>query len=182
MTKLSLGETYEEKKSTYEALIQNAEKWGRVCRIVGLVIAIYISLMLLANVTDGFLACLIVAAISIVVTPIFYYWYGQVLYYGFLFVKTFFQKKDIGTAEVAGAVGTSVLVSYLIGGRKGAKAVGVAWIVILCIAVTIGVYAGLYYFVKFWKEAYDLGIERDFKSRFLESIPFLNKKLNNTAN
>lgn len=156
MEKMSLGNTVEEKKATYEALTAHSKKWGKVVAIVGFICMLALGLMLMSASESILLGVVILLAFA-VIGPIFYYWYGQVLYYGYLVIRSFSKQTGIGAGDVAAAAGTSFLVSYVLGGRKATKKLGVAWLIILLIAVTIGVYAGLYYWLKFRKEAKKLG-------------------------
>ena len=160
MGRMSLGNTVEEKKATYEALTARAKKWGKFFAVIGVIFGLLVGAILISGSESAFLG-VVVTLVMIAILPLFYYWYGQVLYYGYLVVKSFFTERNIGTADVAGAVGTSFLVSYVLGGKKAAKKLGIMWLVVLMIALTVGVYAGLYYYVKFRKEARTLGFLQD---------------------
>jgi len=157
MSMMSLGNTLEEKREAYALLTEVSKKWGKVWAIIGGGMGLFIGLLLLGGM-GNIVGALILAVIMIAALPICYYWYGQILYYGFLVTKIFLKNRNIGAGEVAGAVGTSVLVSYILGGKKSVKKLSIAWIVILIIALTIGIWAGFYYFIKFRKEAKELGL------------------------
>ena len=113
--------------------------------------------MILISGSESAILGVMLTLVLVIAVPLFYYWYGQILYYGYIAVRAFFKGTGIGAGEVATAVGTSFLATYVIGGRKATKKLGFAWLIILMIALTIGVFAGLYYWVKFRKEAKSLG-------------------------
>lgn len=158
MKVLSLGNTVEEKKETYALLTKKSKKWGKVFAILGVLMALFIAGALLGS-SESIILTLLLSAVMLVALPTCYYWYGQLVYYGYLVLKAYFAQHQIGAAEVAGAVGTSILVTYLLGGRKATKKLGIIGIVIILIALTIGIFAGLYYYVKFKKEAKELNLQ-----------------------
>ena len=160
MAKMSLGNTFEEKKATYEVLRKNQKKWGKVFAILGAIFGLFLSGIILSG-SESIIGAFFIAIVLLVLAPICYYWYGQIVYYGYLAVRVFFQERNIGAGTIAGAVGTSVLVSYALGGKKAVKKVGVAWIIVLFKALSIGIFAGLYYYTKFQKEAKELGLISD---------------------
>ena len=164
MGKMNLGNTIEEKRATFEFLTKNSKKWGKVFAILGVLFGLFIGSLLLTG-TDSILGGLLLGAIMVVAVPISYYWYGKIVYYGYLTIKVFFHERNIGAGAVAGAVGTSALVSYALGGKKAVKKVGVAWLVILMIALTIGILAGFYYYIKFHMEAKKLGFANTGKAQ-----------------
>lgn len=165
MEGMTLGNTVEEKRETYELLTKKSKKWGKVFAVLGVLCALGISGLLLSG-TESIFLVVIFAAVLVVAMPVCYFWYGQIVYYGYLAMKIFFVKRNIGVSEVAGAVGTSVLVSYVLGGKKATKKLGILWLIVLFIALTVGIFAGLYYYVKFRKEAKELGFISDVKIRF----------------
>lgn len=156
MGKMNLGNTLEEKRETYGVLSKKSKKWGKVFAILGIVCGIFFGGMLLGGSESKIVGVLIFSLLT-VAAPICYYWYGKVLYYGYLAVKLFFYERNIGVDAVAGAVGTSVLVSYALGGKGAVKKLGIAWLVVLFIVVSVGIFAGLYYFIKIQKEVKELG-------------------------
>lgn len=158
MKSLSLGNTIEEKKETYALLSKKSKKWGKVFAILGEIYAVAIVGMLLSA-TESIFVSLILSAVILVACPIVYYWYGQIVYYGYLALKVYFARRNIGASEVAGAVGTAVLVSYIFGGKKATKKLGVMGFVILLIALIIGIFMGLYYYFTFRKEAKELNLQ-----------------------
>lgn len=158
MKRLSLGNTIEEKKETYALLSKKSKKWGKVFAILGGICAVAIVGMLLSA-SESIFASLILSAVMLVACPIAYYWYGQIVYYGYLSLRVYFAEKNIGATEVAGAVGTAVLVSYILGGKKATKKLGVIGLVIILIALIIGVFTGLYYYFTFRKEAKRLNLQ-----------------------
>ena len=158
---MNLGETLEEKRENFALLDAKAKKWGKVGRIVGWICAIFISLMMLTAITNGileFIGILITCAVMIIVLPIFYYYYAQILCYGYIKVLEWFAKNNIGASDVAIAAGGSIAISYLLGGRKSAKIAGVMWLILLGIVISVGVFVGLYYYYITNKEMKELGI------------------------
>ena len=159
MDKMSLGNTPEEKRETYELLTKTSKKWGKVFAAVGLLMGLFIGGAMMSG-SEQVVVGLLVGAIMIVALPLFYYWYGQIVYYGFLATSVFLRGRNLGAGEIAGAVGTSALISYIVGGKKAVKKLSIAWLIILMIALTVGVLAGFYYYIKFQKEAKELGFAR----------------------
>ena len=158
---MNLGNTVEEKRANFALLDAKAKKWGKVGRIVGWICAIFISLMMLTAQTEGilgFIGVLITCAAMILVLPIFYYYYAQILCYGYIKVMEWFVAKGIGAGDVAIAAGGSIAISYLLGGRKSAKIAGVMWLVMLFIVISVGIFVGLYYYYITNKEMKELGI------------------------
>lgn len=155
MINLSLGNTLEEKRQTYEALTAKSKKWGKVFRVIGAIFGAGLGILLLGAFENTFLG-VFTALILAVVFSFSYYWYGQIVFYGYLIMMSFFSENNVSGGAVAGAVGTSFLVSYALGGRKAVKKLGIAWIVILLFALTIGIIVGFYYYLKFRKEAKEL--------------------------
>ena len=172
---MTLGNTIDEKRMSYELLTQNAKKWGRVFGIVtGSAAAV--GLFVISGNTESLILAILIGLAVVVLAPSFYYLYGQVLYYGYLVIKLWFVKNDLDAADVAVAAGTSVAISYIIGGKKAAKTTGIIWLIIIGIAVTVGVYAGLYYYIKFYREAKKLGFAQPLVMDF-GIIGFLKKRL-----
>ena len=158
---MNLGNTIEEKRANFALLDAKAKKWGKVGRIVGWICAIFISLGMLTAITNGileFIGILITCAVMIIVLPIFYYYYAQILCYGYIKVREWFAKKGIGAEDVALAAGGSIAISYFLGGRKSAKIAGVMWLVLLFIVISVGVFVGLYYYYLTHKEMKEIGV------------------------
>lgn len=166
MEGMTLGNTLEEKREAYAILSKSSKKWGKVFAVIGAVLALVLGGVILSG-TDSILLGLLITAILFVGIPFGYYWYGQIVYYGYLTIKVFLHEHDIDTGEavgtIAGAAGTSVLVAYIFGGKKAVKTVSFMWLVILLIALAIGIFVGLYYYIKFHKEAIELGFWGDSK-------------------
>lgn len=146
-----LGETLEEKKESYELLTRKAKKLGIVFGVIGGFIGVFLGFFLMSAMSDN----KIIGIFIMIAAPITYYWMGYLWFYGFMTVKSWFAKLGIGAA---GAVGHSMAVSYLLGGKKSAKVTGIVWLVAFAIALLIGFYVGLYNFYKIRKEAKSLGI------------------------
>lgn len=158
MSNLSLGNTLEEKRLTYAALTKTSKKWGKVFGILGIIFGIGIGALLVGSLENVFVG-LLLFAIMLIGCPLGYYWYGQIVFYGYLVMRSFFSENKISGAAAAGAVGTSFLVSYLLGGKKAAKKTGIVWIAILMFSLTIGILVGFYYYIKFYMEAKKLGLK-----------------------
>ena len=142
-------------------LTKTAQKWAKVGKIIGIICAVFIALMMLSAQTEGilgFIFLLLFSAALVIFMPIFYYYYAQILCYGFIVVKSWFLERGIGAKEVAGAAGASIAISYLLGGRKSAKIAGISWLIMLGIVVCVGVFVGLYHYIKVQREVKELGI------------------------
>lgn len=153
-----LGETIEEKKESYELLTRRAKKLGKFFAILGGLAGIVIGLCLMFAATDNRITAVIFGIIFIVGTPIIYYWAGYLWFYGFMTVKSWFVKLGIGVVGASTAVGNSMAISYLLGGKRTAKLTGIVWLIALAITLSIGFYVGLYNFFKIRAEAKSLGI------------------------
>ncbi|MBQ8321849.1 MAG: hypothetical protein IJX92_05740 [Clostridia bacterium] len=158
---MNLGSTLEEKKENYDLLDKKAKKWAKVGRIIGAICGVGIGLIMLSAQAEGiigFIFSLLFAAALVVIMPIFWYHYAQILCYGFIVVKSWFVERGIGASEVAGAAGTSIAISYMLGGRKSAKIAGVTWLIMLGVVVSVGIFVGLYNYIKVQREMKALGI------------------------
>ena len=163
MEKLSLGNTLEEKKQTYAVLTKKSKKWGKVFAIFGVIMALFFASVLITG-AENIIIGLLASLAMFVAAPLGYYWYGQIVFYGYLVMCAFFSEKNIDGAAVAGAVGTSVLVSYVLGGKKAVKKLGIFWVVILLASLTIGILVGFHYYLRFRKEAKKLGLKNNVQS------------------
>lgn len=163
MRNLSLGNTLEEKRATYEALKKKSKKWGKVFAVLGAIFGLVMGIIFLTA-AESIILGVLTSVVMLVAISIGYYWYGQIVFYGYLVMRAFFSEKNIDGAAVAGAVGTSFLVSYALGGRGAAKKLGIAWIAILLFSLTIGIIVGFYYYLKFYKEAKELGLKNNIQS------------------
>ena len=152
-----LGETLEEKKENYELLTRKAKKLGVFFGILGGLAGLIAGIGVMSAAEEKILA-FFAGCIFIVFTPIMYYWAGYLWFYGFTTVKSWFVKLGIGVVGASSAVGSSIAVSYLIGGRKTAKITGIVWLIALAITLSIGFYVGLYNFFKIRTEVKRLGI------------------------
>ena len=163
MVKLSLGATEEEKKATYDLLMKKSVKWAKVLSVLFGIAGAGMACLFLSAIEGPFVLRLLIAALALVIAPYVGHWYGQILFYGYLFVGSNLSKSGITAGAVASAAGASFLTSYLVGGRRAVKTMGILWLVIIGIVVTVGVYAGLYYYVKFQAEAKKLGCAKRLK-------------------
>ncbi len=169
MAILSLGDTLEEKKQTYDILTEKSLKWGKVFSILGAIMALFFCAILSTS-DSPFLAKLFAVVFFFVLLPFVYYWYGQVAYYGFLVTKIFMHERNIGASEIAGAVGTSVLVSYVIGGKGAVRKLGYLWLITLFVGISVGIITGLRYYRKFNKEAKELGFAQNLMPKMLQKM------------
>lgn len=137
-----IGNTYQEKAQSMDALCRKAKVLGRIFMVFG----IFCSFILIyATVTsEGSLFSKAVGFISAFLSPIPAYWGGYFWYFGFLTVKSWFVKRNVKASDVAFGAGTSLAVSYLLGGKKAAKTSLLCMFAIVGIACTIGFWAGLY--------------------------------------
>ncbi len=175
MSKMTLGNTIEEKKATYELLTKNSKKWAKVFGIIGLICGMFIGFMMMGN-AEPLWAGVIFGLVSIALMPITYYYYGQIYYYGFLVVRLYCAEKGIGGKEVVETVATSYLFTFIIGGRGAVKKLNILWFIIAIVAIVVSVYAGLYYYIKFQKEAIELGFREPFMVELKKSISKIVKK------
>lgn len=119
---------------------------------------IFFRMTLMFAATDNQITAVIFGIICIVGTPIIYYWAGYLWFYGFMTVKSWFVKLGIGVAGTSAAVGKSMAISYLLGGKRTARLTGIIWLIALAISLSIGFYVGLYNFFKIRAEVKSLGI------------------------
>ena len=151
-----LGDSLEEKKETYELLTKKARKWGKIFAILGGITGLGMSGIFSQGEGGG----LIIGLISLIGSVIGYYFYGQILFYGYINVSKWFVERGIGGREVANAAGTSFLVSFILGGRKAAKINLIMMLCILLAVVTVGVFVGLFNFIKVKREVISEGIAK----------------------
>lgn len=137
-----IGNTYQEKAQSMDALCRKAKVWGRIFTVIGIFCAF---ILIYAMVTsEGSLFSKAFGFIPAFLCPIGFYWCGYFWYFGFLTVKSWFVKRNVKAGDVAFGAGTSLAVSYLLGGKKAAKTSLLCMFAIVCIACTIGFWAGLY--------------------------------------
>ena len=146
----------EQKKELYEAMMKKAKKCGKIFAAFGALIGLIMMFAMMGSgeIIWGLIGGLFVGAAC----AVGYYFYGQILYFGFIKVVKWFIEKGIGVKEVAGAAGTSLLVSYILGGRKAAKMNLILLFGILLVVAAIGVFIGLFDYIKALREAKALGI------------------------
>ena len=156
---MTLGNTIEEKRQTYEILKKKCKKLSKIFAVIAAIFGAFLCITVISASENLFLGFLL-GAFLLVGMPVGYYLYGHIIYFGYLAISCWFRENNIGSWDVAGAVGTSFLVSYALGGRKAAKKLGAAWIFILILALIIGIFAGLYYYIKIEKEAKKLGFKK----------------------
>ena len=140
------GDTLEEKKECYELLTHGAKKLGRFFGIIGGIIGLVLGIIVM-NMTEGVTGTVFGIAVMII-APFSYYWMGYFWYFGFITVKSWFVKLGIGVSGASMAVGNSLAVSYLLGGKKTAKLTGIIWLIALMITLAIGFYVRLYNYFK----------------------------------
>lgn len=137
-----IGNTYQEKAQSMDALCRKAKVWGRIFMIVG-IFSVFILIYTMV-ISEGSLLAKAVLFIAALLCPISFYWCGYFWYFGFLTVKSWFVKRNVKAGDVAFGAGTSLAVSYLLGGKKAAKTSLLCMFAIVGIACTIGFWAGLY--------------------------------------
>lgn len=156
---LYLGDTLEQKKESYEILTRRAKKTGNVFKWIGIVMAVCLSLIVIFAAEDmNVFAGLLIALLALVVYPLAFYCVGVILYYAFVTVKSWLAKWGIGVATTAAVAGESIAIAHLIGGRKSAKRMGIFWLIVICLFMVVGIYAGIFNYFMVRKEAKKLGI------------------------
>ena len=145
-----------ERKELLEAMMKKAKKCGKIFSVVGILIGLFMMVAMIDG--SGFLSGLLVGLFVGAACAVGYYFYGQILYFGFVKVVKWLIERGIGFKEVAGASGTSLLVSYILGGRKAAKMNFVMLVGVVLVVATIGILIGLVDYIKALREVKELGI------------------------
>lgn len=153
-----LGDTLEEKKESYELLTKRAKKLGTFFGVLMGIAGLVLGIALMSSAEGNKVMIVLLSCIIIVLMPVMYYWAGYLWYFGFVTVKSWFAKLGIGVAGATAAVGHSMAISYLLGGRKSVKITGIIWLIALMITLIIGFWVGLYDFFKIRAEVKKLGI------------------------
>lgn len=153
-----LGDTLEEKRESYILLKKQAKKLGIFFGIMGTVMALIMMGVIFGGALgEGQMTGKISLFLIACTVPFVYYYMGYLWYFGFLTVQGWFIKSGIGVSGAVGAVGHSMAVSYILGGRKTAKLTGIIWLIALVISLSIGFYVGLFHYIKIRSEAKRLG-------------------------
>ena len=79
------------------------------------------------------------------------------LYFGFLITKEWMEERGIEILDIVEFVGLGALFSFLIGGRKAAKASVIMSLAAILAAIVVGMFAGQRRYKKMKKEVKELG-------------------------
>lgn len=142
------GETDKEIYENVKAMNQLARKVARICRIIAAVAGVLLGIAFTsATGIGGFLFSVFFA----VVLVLFSGEIGKNYAWGWIWYKSRHNTKNLAS-DVTKIAKDNVTVSYLIGGRGVAKWSIVGMLVALGIQISIGVWAGTYYRIKFEKK------------------------------
>lgn len=147
-----LGNTLEEKQASMDELCRRSKKIGKFFQFAcGIPYGLFMVYFMFTS-ADAGIAAKLMSVLIAVVSPKFFYFGAFFWYWGFITVKSWFVKYNVSAGEVASAVGTSVAVSYLWGGKKGAKASLITIFIIVGIVLTIGFYVGIFNYFSIKKQ------------------------------
>ena len=142
------GETDKEIYENVKAMNQLARKVARICRIIAAVAGVLLGIAFTsASGIGGFLFSVFFA----VVLVLFSGEIGKNYAWGWIWYKSRHNTKNLAS-DVGKIAKDNVTVSYLIGGRGVAKWSIIGMLVALGIQISIGVWAGTYYRIKFEKK------------------------------
>ncbi len=146
-----LGETSNEKIANFDILRRKAAKLGNVFGIIGGGGCMLLMLGLGAN-NDMVYFEKVALTMAGALYGLIYFFGGYIWYFGFVTVASWLRKANISAGNVATGAVTGMAIGYMLGGRRGAKASGITFLVILCITLSIGFYVGLFDYIKTYFE------------------------------
>lgn len=146
-----LGNTIEEKSESMALLNRGAKKLAIAFAVIGAFATIMMVAMVASVEVDPPSAKITLIAIMLTY-PIAFYWMGKFWYYGFVTIKGWMTKADVSGGEVLASSASVVTVSYLLGGRRGARMSGIILLVVLAVTLMFGFYVGLFSYFKVRKE------------------------------
>lgn len=137
-----LGNTMEEKRDSVNELRRRAKRLGKIFGVCGIFFALVY--LYTAFLLEGSIFAKLFMILCGIAVPFMLYFYGFILYFGFIAVKSWFVKRDISASDMASAAGTTLAVSYLLGGKKTVKTSAFVMFLIFGLAFSIGWFVGLY--------------------------------------
>ena len=157
-----IGETVEEKRAYYEKMMANADKCKKIfcdfSKILGAGFGLMMVIIGLSDFQIGLILCGILGGliIAFVSGPMIQN-QAVSLYFGFLITKEWMEERGIEILDIVEFVGLGALFSFLIGGRKAAKASVIMSLAAILAAIVVGMFAGQRRYKKMKKEVKELG-------------------------
>jgi len=147
-----LGDSLEEKRESFELLRKGAKRLGKVYATIQAIIFCILMLVMLVAAESGGLMVLFFIPIGLPIHLFISYGIAYLWYFGFVTVKSWVVKWGWTGRDAMAAVGGSMAVSYIIGGRQTARITGGIWLAMFAIFMLCGFFAGLHTYSKVKKE------------------------------
>lgn len=140
-----LGNTAEEKRDSVNELFRRGKRVGKFVGILGIFFALLY--FYTAFILDGSFFARLVMIFSGIAVPFVEYFLGLIWYLGYVAIKSWFIKRDVSASDMAAAAGSTLAVSYILGGRKTAKTSALVMLFIVLLVGCIGMWVGLYQYL-----------------------------------
>lgn len=140
-----LGNTTEEKRDSVNELFRRGKRVGKIFGILGIFLALVYFYVAFA--ADGSFFARLIMIFSGIVVPFAEYFVGFIWYLGCIAIKSWFIKRNISASDMAATAGSTLAVSYILGGRKAAKTSAFIMLLIVLLTGCIGMWVGLYQYL-----------------------------------